>query len=70
MFKHVLWFDTIGERDDARIWILAHIKLATEVALKLSKQYIFYTEHALTEEQIKLLVDTVLPDEHLLNEKL
>jgi hypothetical protein len=70
MFKHVLWFFTIADRNAARIWIKANFAVFTDEALILSTQYRFYTEDPLDEVQVKRLVDNLRIEEHFLNEGL
>ncbi len=70
MFKHVLWFFTIAARDAACPWLKANFTIFTDEALLLSKQYSFYTEVELNEEQAKQIAYLSGLEEQFLNEAL
>lgn len=70
MHKHVLWFDTIAERDNAEAWIKANFEMEDDEALSLSTQYSFYTSTLLTERQQEIIVSTVKPTSYSMNEEM
>lgn len=70
MFKHILWFFTIAARDEAMAWIKANFEVFLDEALVLSKQYSFYTEVAIAEEQACQIAKLAKLEAQFLNEEL
>jgi hypothetical protein len=70
LYKHVLWFFTIAERNAAQTWIKANFAVFTEDFFVLSKIYNFYTSFSLDEVQINQIANIAGLEEHFLNEEM
>ena len=77
MFKHILYFICIVDRETAEEWILANFEVVdkdtddacynAETGMHLC-QFIFYVSPNLTERQQQIIIDTVKPYSYLVNE--
>ena len=77
MFKHILYFICIADREIAEEWIMANFEIQdsdTDDACYDSStgmhlcQFIFYVSPNLTERQQQIIAETLKPHTYLINE--